>query len=114
MTYKRVMPRDLFNEANLLKCYGKLWLHLERHPYASLDFTHGPEEFMIYQYPDGDIAVGNVQLVVGGTTVELRRPINSREDWPLYGYHDDHEYEVFTDAGQLHNDFLALLSRLKP
>ncbi len=29
MTYKRVIPRDLFNEANLLKCYGALWIALD-------------------------------------------------------------------------------------
>ncbi len=27
--YARVIPRDLFNEANLLKCFGNLYLRLE-------------------------------------------------------------------------------------
>lgn len=27
--YERVVPRDLFNEANLLKCIGKLVLEIE-------------------------------------------------------------------------------------
>lgn len=30
MTYLRVIPRDLFNEAKLLKCLGKLYLEAEK------------------------------------------------------------------------------------
>lgn len=26
MTYRRVIPRDLFNEADLLKCLGRLYI----------------------------------------------------------------------------------------
>ena len=29
MTYRRVIPRDLFNEGNLLKCLGKLYVQAE-------------------------------------------------------------------------------------
>ena len=29
MSYPRVIPRDLFNEASLLKCYGQVYLKLE-------------------------------------------------------------------------------------
>ena len=29
MTYTRVIPRDLFNEGDLLKCYGRLWILLD-------------------------------------------------------------------------------------
>lgn len=27
--YIRVVPRDLFNEGDLLKCYGRLWILLD-------------------------------------------------------------------------------------
>jgi hypothetical protein len=43
--YLRIIPRDLFNESNILKCYGQLYLELEKHGKEDMlveerDFTH--------------------------------------------------------------------------
>lgn len=82
MNYARVIPRDLFNEANLLKCYGRLALEV--------DLEHDGGAFDIQQDPaSGALHVANVRLVVRGREVPLFRPLNSREPWPLWATTED-------------------------
>ena len=51
MSYIRVIPRDLFNEANLLKCHGQLVIHLEgRLPNAG--FPEDVSRFEVEQDPN--------------------------------------------------------------
>lgn len=112
MTYTRVIPRDLFNEANLLKCLGRLWIVLERTSLPA--YLEGPkpgEPFRIEQdESDGSIFAANVRLRVRGMVWPLSRPINSREPWPLYGETLDGEtVEVFTDEGELSPEFLEAI-----
>lgn len=114
MSYTRVIPRDLFNEASLLKCYGKLWHILEGNPKAR--FPDEPvESFDIVQsISDGRIWVENLPLVIDGAKYRLSRPLNSRELWPLYAEcMDDFEVEeiqVFTDDGDLTPEMKALIA----
>lgn len=113
MTYHRVIPRDLFNEGNLLKCYGQLYLNLER---------YGLEDCLIHSSHDGD----NTFVVLlnedtGGTTLEnvrlwihdgchLERPLNSRRPYPLYlTTTDGKELEVFQDNGAFTDEMLEFL-----
>lgn len=115
MSYIREIPRDLFNEANLLKCLGKLWICLDNRSghCASLDFNpfHPTAPFDVWQsQDDGSISARNVLFSVSGRTVRLYRPLNSREPWPLYADFDDEPLEVFTDGGELSGDFLALIA----
>lgn len=117
MSYRRVIPRDLFNEGNLLKCYGQLYLGLEKlncvenlHADVMLD-RFG---FQVSQDPgDGSLTIGNVTLYCQGERVPLRRPLNSREPFPLYAAlhvdtEDETEIAVFTDTGELTPEFKAL------
>jgi hypothetical protein len=115
MSYSRVIPRDLFNEANLLKCYGQLYLKLERY-FSDIDLRHefgpfGSSAFNIRQDPaDGSLTIANICLVKGTDKYELRRPLNSREPWPLYCViSDDRETAVFDDNGELAEGFLEFL-----
>lgn len=114
MSYRREIPRDLFNEANLLKCYGRLWLCLEQVPSAvgaDLIHLHPTGSFQIHQNPaDGSITILNVQLHVRGARYHLYRPLNARDPWPLYAerYDDIPDAEslaVFDDAGNLSDEF---------
>lgn len=113
--YHRVIPRDLFNEASLLKCYGQLWIALDnsRDHLATLEQAdHGA--FEILQGLDGDLSIDNVEFRVGGARYNLTRPLNSRRPWPLYvcGMADDSEFEpveVFDDNGQLSAEFGQLI-----
>lgn len=112
MSYKRVIPRDLFNEGNLLKCLGALALAIEGKEGVTLQ--HGGGEFDIIQDAgDGSIRVGSVLLLIDGRAYDHKRPLNSREPWPLYVQrrhdHDAEEIEVFDDSGALTPEFVALL-----
>ena len=103
MSYLRVLPRDLFNEANLLKCLGQLWLLTEREP--NFHCVTGPVGgFDIRQHEgSGAIYVQNIAFARSdGLPVYLFRPLNSWEPWPLYlSDHRDLEISVFDEIGQL-------------
>ena len=122
MTYRRVIPRDLFNEANLLKCYGRLWLCLDKlrdhkatlgdEPNGQDPGDHSGGAFVVEQNPDdGSITLANVSFCVDGERLRLARPLNSRDPWPLWV--DDEEAGicecVFTDEGELTPEFVAIV-----
>lgn len=110
MAYTRVIPRDLFNEGNLLKCMGQLYLKLDAPgtSRAVLDHEGGP--FVIEQSPyDGSISVVNVNLSIDGEPVRLYRPLNSRETYPLWFACDIDEDEVFTTSGELSLEFKRVI-----
>lgn len=116
MSYLRVIPRDLFNEANLLKCYGQLYLQLERLnlPDVSLDFEDEgvAQPFEIDQDPhDGSLYFENVRLSVRGELQILFRPLNSREPWPLYvdGTEAPEPVAIFNEDGTLTEEMLRFL-----
>jgi len=113
--YMRVIPRDLFNDGNLLKCYGQLYLELE---------LMGLESCLIHE-PDGafDIAqnensgctfVTNVNLIINDVEVPLWRPMNSRLAYPLYASTEDGEdIQVFNDFGNMTVDMKHLINKLR-
>lgn len=115
MTYRRVIPRDLFNEGNLLKCLGALWCKLDdRVDFRAARVTHNDEPFDIRQREeDGSLYVENVRLVINGRLFGHRRPLNSRAPWPLYVwdefYENAEEVAVFTDEGDLTDEFERLV-----
>lgn len=114
MPYTRVLPRDLFNEANLLKCVGALWIAVEGK--AGIAFEQEEvSTFAIDQDPaDGSLTILNVTLMIRGTRYNFSRPLNSRDAFPLYvrpALDDDaDETQVFTSDGKLHPDMLALIA----
>ena len=112
MTYARVIPRDLFNEANLLKCYGRLWILLDetRGHNARLGDKageHSGEPFKIVQdESDGSLSVANVPFTVAGEAWTLSRPLNTREPWPLYAESPTGDlFEVFCENGWFSVEF---------
>lgn len=114
MSYCRVIPRDLFNEANLLKCYGQLALALERIEGAELEEPAGSEPFEVVQSEDdGSISLANVPFTVNRAPFRLYRPLNSREPWPLWCESpfacDEEDVEVFDADGKLSAAFLAMI-----
>lgn len=115
MSYIRVLPRDLFNEANLLKCLGQLWLLLDGKDGPVKFETEAVEEgFWILQDPaDGSTYVSNVEVSVRGKRAHLSRPLNSRNPWPLYlSLPKDPSFDpiaVFNDVGDLSEDMLRLM-----
>lgn len=101
MSYLRVLPRDAFNEANLLKCIGKLTLLIEEKTINwRYEFKYPDEGFIIEQdESDGSIFVSNLYFYdESGEEMGLHRPLNSRESWPLM---DKNYSYIFNDKGEV-------------
>ncbi len=118
MSYLRVIPRDLFNEANLLKCMGKLWIETERFQsnFAAcprVQIEHDGEPFEIDQNDDGALSVVNVTLYLHGEPCELWRPCNSRLAWPLRLRSENglEDVEVFDETGKLSAELLSIIQK---
>lgn len=118
MSYTRVLPRDLFNEAKLLKCIGRLVLLIhDRQAPEGLNFYHDGRAFDIHQdESDGSIFVTNVEFFMGDQFDENKlhffTTLNSKAPYPLYLNVNDEEAQVFTDAGDLTPEFLNLLKSI--
>ena len=102
--YKRVLPRDLFNEANLLKCIGKLTLLIEDGMIPWMIYHYDGEQFGVYQNEgSGALFVGNISFFSvgeGGGSLTFERPLNSRDEWPLLLETEDDAFLVFDDKGE--------------
>ncbi len=113
MAYRRVIPRDLFNEGKLLKCLGQLALivHEGQGVRWPLRLVHEcPEEgFRIEQDPDdGSLYCDNLSLYLGEGEILLSSAYSSKRTYQLlfvYGW-------VLTDEGELTEEFTAWLDRL--
>lgn len=98
----RVLPRDAFNDANLLKCIGQLTLLILDcdKSVEGLTYDYDGEPFDIQQdEADGSTCVANIQFYANKKPIRIIRPCNSREQWPLVAWHGDDEYYVFNSKG---------------
>jgi len=117
MSYTRVIPRDLFNEASLLKCLGQLWIKTEGYqgqPPRPVLILHTGTEFNVHQdESDGSIHSGSITVIIRGRAYDHYRPLNSREPWPLWlrqrANPDAKDFCAFTDDGELSAEVLALI-----
>lgn len=114
--YRRVLPRDLFNEGSLLKCYGRLWILLsETHGHNAQIVEEDVDHFDIQQNEaTGGLTVTNLTFMIDGIPYRLERSLNSREAWPLMvteraGDPDFEEVEVFDDHGNFTKEMLDLI-----
>lgn len=117
MSYIREIPRDLFNEANLLKCYGRIYINLETAdaPGVELVYDDGDRAFEVEQDICGDLTITNVKLMVRGVECKLYRPLNSREEWPLNMRDADYvETPVFDADGSFSAEMLEFLTGAAP
>jgi hypothetical protein len=118
MNYIRVLPRDLFNEANLLKCLGQLWIAIDGLDGAGF-LVDDVSRFEIEQdQNDGSLYVANLLFALRARLVHLSRPLNSRAPWPLYlAIPEDPDFDViavFNDDGSLSDDMLRAMGGLQP
>lgn len=109
--YTRVIPRDLFNEAKLLKCLGQVALLQLDWPLPQMELsliqTQSIRGFSIRQDPsDGSIHCQNLYVYISRKRVRLHTPLNSREPYPLHATIADESVQVLTDDGKWHPDFL--------
>lgn len=111
MRYQRILPRDLFNDANLLKCMGQVaCLIHDRKLDLRMKHRHPDKDFRIKQNEsDGSTYVENLTFELRtGWTVRFWRPMNSRDVWPLYAHVADSEEDmrVFDEHGGLLPEFI--------
>jgi hypothetical protein len=108
-TYERVFPRDLFNEAKLLKCIGQLTL-LAHDKNLDIDFVC--DEYDLYDgfcinqnEDDGSLYVKNYNLLIKGENYHICNPYNSRANYPLLISLGDEEINVFDELGNFSEEF---------
>jgi len=113
MSYERVIPRDLFNEGSLLKCYGRLYILLEGDRNAAFTTESVSSFDVVQREDDGRLYIENLPFVICGKEYRLTRPLNSRAPWPLYAElandPDFEEIPVFTDDGELSVEMRELI-----
>lgn len=101
MSYLRVIPRDLFNEANLLKCIGRLTLLIHDGKLPGWSFEHEDyfdDGFIIEQNGhDGSLYLRSIDFFYKGHLVTFSRPMNSRQPYPLV--EDTTGEFIFDDKG---------------
>lgn len=114
--YQRVLPRDAFNEGNLMTNIGRLWILLDEHRDHDASIVEEDVEQFDIQQNDatGGLTVTNLTFLIGGTRHYLERPLNSRDKWPLLvsekdGDDDFEPIEVFDDQGRLSAEMLELI-----
>ncbi len=117
MSYNRVIPCDLFNEAKLLKCLGQLSLVIHGGvgvPDGLVLEHEDPWEAFIIRRDDssGALYCENLSCGYAGRLIGLRCPLNSKEAYPLFYVLDDQEDAVFKPDGTLSMEFLRLLNSI--
>lgn len=103
---QRVLPRDAFNDANLLKCIGKLTMLIEDGLIDWLQYEYDGGAFDIRQdETSGATYVNNITFTTkSGQYVQHERPINSRDNWPLELIIGDNTYYAFNEEGEFMPD----------
>jgi hypothetical protein len=115
MSYHRIIPRDLFNEAKLLKCLGQLSLYILDYAPRGLALDHeNPEDgFRIEQNEDsGALYCSNLECLCAGRLIGLQSAYNSKDAYPLNFILDDEDGRVFDEDGKLSKEFKALVKSL--
>ena len=113
--HERVIPRDFFNEAKLLKCMGMLSLKiLDRQlpDGVEIEIEERGEPFEIRLTDDGLLHVNNYPVTVNGRTILFGTTYNSKEATPFYCVADYVEYEVFDIAGDFSTEFIEFATSL--
>lgn len=115
MNYKRVIPRDFFNEAKLLKCWGQLWLKLENINSNNVRIDDDLEMcgFIVKQNPlTGYLYLKNVRLYIRNEFVEVFSYYNSRSKYPLYFILNEDVCPCLTEQGNLTKEFKEVLNEI--
>lgn len=112
MSYSRVIPRDFFNEAKLLKCLGQLSLAIldgKMPAGITVVIEETGEPFQIELLREGCLYVANYETFINGQPTTFKTIYNAKSNYPLYCTSTDseEEIEVFTDAGEFTEEFIT-------
>ena len=101
MSYNRVLPRDLFNEAKLLKCIGKISLLIHDNVIQGLRMEHNGGAFEVRQGISGELMLNNVLFYDSeGTEVFFSTPLNSKDNWPIEMEYKGEFYYPLNESGE--------------
>jgi hypothetical protein len=104
--YTRVSPRDLFNEAKLLKCLGHLALMIHDNKLQGITFSDSGIPFKIGLHDAGYLtATQGVKFKKDGELIWLGTSYNSKANYPLICMADYEEIQVFDESGAITDDF---------
>lgn len=106
--YKRVIPRDLFNEAKLLKCVAfiSLLIHDEKIKGLNVNHEYSSKGFEIIQDDsDGSISIENLHFFDGnGTPAYFSTTMNDKSNFPLVLDYKGEQYFPFNEEGKYQLD----------
>jgi hypothetical protein len=108
LNYDRVLPRDLFNEAKLLKCVGRLCLliHDDKAP-DGVKFEHNSDAFEIGMTTDGDLTISNIKFFINDKEIMFVTRYNNKANYPFFVQDEEYlDHRVFDEQGNLDNEFI--------
>lgn len=116
--YNKVIPRDLFNEAKLLKCFGWLCMKIvDNQVPVQMDYeynTSSGDSFKIGLCgPDNSLSIMNIPVIVLGTSIRFKTTYNSKGNFPLFACYNNADYRVFNEEGEWDEEFLELCKILQ-
>lgn len=112
-TYCRVIPRDFFNEAKLLKCLGQLAIKIHECDLPEgfiIDIEESGDPFDIQLSDEGSLYVANYPTTVNGVRVRFKTTYNSKSPYPLFCEVDYTDYQVFEDNGEFCEEFINMFN----
>jgi len=105
--YNRVIPRDFFNEAKLLKCMGQLALMiLDNKTPVKMSIEETGEPFEVALLDEGSLTVTNYRVIIQDNEFLLKTTYNSKSNYPLICDNDGEEYTVFDESGNFDQEFI--------
>jgi len=129
VNYPRVIPRDLFNEAKLLKCIGKVVLYIHdndipegfgmsldasgKRSIESRDHGFSSKPFKIGLMNDGSLTITNLEIFINGVSCVFKTTYNSKSNWPLFLEYELTDYPVFTEEGKFDEEFIEIAKTIK-
>lgn len=114
ITYERVLPRDLFNEAKLLKCMGRLILliHDNLTP-CKMSFTENGEPFQVELLEEGSLTISNLTVSIKGKIFPFKTTYNGKSNYPLFLEYECCDYRVFDEQGNFDPEFIDFCKTVK-
>jgi len=114
MKYKRVIPRDFFNNAKLLKCLGAFTLLVDEYAFTRklISIEENDEPFNIALTENGELFCANYTWYLKGEPLFLFTPYNSKAAYPLFCRIENSDYNVLNEHGKFDIEFLNYIKEL--
>ena len=109
--YQRVIARDFFNEAKLLKCMGQLALKIHDRQLPEgcelLIYEKG-DPFDIQLLDESSLWIYNYPITFNGILRRFKTTYNSKSAYPFFCEINDSDIQVFDDSGEFTEEFKQL------